>query len=107
MVDIEEMTQILHDEEMAIKRAKSLRQQRELMKQEAEDELLFNPIKHWTGLPATATDVARSINPPRSKILEMSAASDRMVKAHALGFLHGMYLRLCIVALLWLVYVYG
>jgi hypothetical protein len=107
MVEIEELEQILHDEEMAVKRAKSLRQQREITKQEAEDKLLFNPIKHWTGLPATVTDVARSINPPHSKILEMSDASDRMVNAHALGFLHGMYLRLCIVALLGLVYVYG
>jgi hypothetical protein len=107
MVEIEDMIQILHDEEMAIKRAKSLRQQKEIDKQEAKDKDLFKHSKHWTGQKATLTDVANDINPPRHKILTQWDIGIGRLENHYTGIMHGLYLRLSVVALLWLVYVYG
>ena len=57
--------------------------------------------------PIAITDVKRSMNPPRHKILDMADAQDRLVNVHAIGYLHGLYYRLGCIALFWLVYVFG
>ena len=105
MVSIEELRQVLHDEKMALKMAETEKKCKEIKKREAEDKELFRLREHWTGLKATTVDVARDITPPRSKILEVTEAQDRLVNAHAIGYLHGLYIRLGVVALLGIVYV--
>ena len=100
MVEIDEMKQIIHNEEMAERRAKLKPIQKAIRKQQAEDRKLFK----WKGY--TSTDVARNINPARSKILDAIDRQDRLVDTHALGYMHGMYLRISVVALLWFVYVF-
>ena len=92
---------------MAVERAKSLRQQKEIEKEEAKDKDLFKLSKHWTGQKATLTDVANAINPPRHKILTQWDEGIGRLENHYMGIMHAFYLRLSVVALLWLVYVYG
>ena len=103
-LNIEELRQILHDEKMAIIVAETERKNKEIEKREAEDRELFGLRYHWTGQKATVTDVARDINPTRSKVLDLTESYDRTVNAHALGYLHAMYLRIGFVALLVLIY---
>ena len=100
MVNINEMEQIIHDEEMKVRKAKLKPIQEKIRQQDAEDKELFK----WKDY--TLTDVGRKVNPPRSKILDLAESSDRMTSVHALGYMHGMYLRISAVALLWFVYVF-
>ena len=100
MVDIEELRMTLHNEEMAERKAKLEPIQKAIRKQAEEDKDLFK----WNGY--TLTDVASKVNPPRSKILDLAESSDRMIGSHALGYMHGMYLRVSVIASLWFVYVY-
>jgi|TARA_Y100000310_G_C19982716_1_gene490554 hypothetical protein len=107
MVERYELEQVLHDEKMAQIRAKTEVRQKKIRERERKDKELFGLREHWTGQKATVTDVANDINPPRSKILDLIDSSDRLVGAHALGYMHATYLRISVIALLWLVYVYG
>ena len=100
MVEIEELKQILHDEEMAKRKAVTRAIQKKIRQREAEDKELFK----WKDY--TLTDVGREVNPPRSKILDLADSSDSMIGAHALGYMHGMGLRISVIALLWFVYVF-
>ena len=100
MVNINEMEQIIHNEEMAKRRAKLKPIQENIRQRNAEDKELFK----WKDY--TLTDVGRKVNPPRSKILDLAESSDRMTSVHALGYMHGMYLRVSVIALLWFVYVF-
>ena len=100
MVSIDEMEQIIHNEEMKVRRAKLKPIQEKIRQQDAEDKELFK----WKDY--TLTDVGRKVNPPRSKILDLAESSDRMTSVHALGYMHGMYLRVSVIALLWFVYVF-
>ncbi len=99
MVSIEEMEQIIHNEEMAKRRAKLKPIQEKIRQKEAEDKELFK----WKGY--TLTDVAREINPPRSKILDAVESNDRLMEAHALGMMHGIAMKLGAMALFCLIYV--
>ena len=100
MVNINEMEQIIHDEEMKVRVEECRKGQEKIRQREAEDKKLFK----WKGY--TLTDVGREVNPPRSKILDLTDSSDSMISAHALGYMHGMYLRISVIALLWFVYVF-
>ena len=99
MVSIEEMEQIIHNEEMAKRKAKLKPIQEKIRQQVAEDKELFK----WKGY--TLTDVAREINPPRSQILTMLESSNRALENHYNGIRDGLLLQLGVIALLILIYV--
>jgi hypothetical protein len=99
MVEIEELKQILHNEEMAERKAKLEPIQRAIRKQAKEDKDLFK----WKGY--TLTDIAREINPPQSKIVTMIESNDRSLENHYNGLRDGALLQLGVIALLILIYV--
>ena len=99
MVEIYEMEQIIHNEEMAKRKAKLKPIQEKIRQQDAEDKELFK----WEGY--TLTDVAREINPPRSQILTMLESSDRAIANHYYGLRDGLILQCSVVALIILIYV--
>ena len=99
MVSIEEMEQIIHNEEMAKRKAKLEPIQRAIRKRAEEEKDLFK----WKGY--TQTDVAREINPPRSQILTMLESSNRALENHYNGIRDGLLLQLGVIALLILIYV--
>ena len=105
MVNIEEMKQIIHEEEMAKIRAQTEVYQKEIEKKKAKDEKLFRLKNHWTGQKATLIDVSNSITPPRSKVLEECDKGDRLLEAHYNGLMDAFKIRIGVIALLWLVYV--
>ena len=98
MVDIEELQRILHNEEMAERKAKLEPIQKAIRKQTEEDKDLFR----WKDY--SLTDVAREINPPRSKILTMIESNHRSLENHYNGLRDGLLLQLGVIALLILIY---
>jgi len=99
MVEIYEMEQIIHNEEMAKRKAKLKPIQEKIRQQDAEDKELFK----WKGY--TLTDVAREINPPRSQILTMLESSNRALENHYNGLRDGILLQLGVIAILVYLYV--
>ena len=91
---------ILHDEKMKEIKKRTEKIQKKLRNRKAEDEKIF---KH-KGM--NMTEVARKYMPVRSKVLDFTDKTDNTVYAHAQGYMHGMYLRVSAIALLWLVYVF-
>jgi len=111
MVDREELKDIIHEEKLKVLR-KEVEAKRKINKAERleREDMLREPTEHLTitgkYVKVTQTDIARVINPPRSKILDMIDTNDKLVDAHALGYLHGLYVRVASIALLWGVYVW-
>ena len=105
MVEIEEMKQILHDEKMKQMASETAIKQKKIEQQKLKDKNLFKYRDHWTGLPNSLTDVSRSINPPRSKILDEIDSGYGKLEAHYYGIMHGMFIRLGAMALFCLIYV--
>jgi hypothetical protein len=106
MVELEELKQILHDEKMKQIASETAIKQEKIERQKRKDKDLFKCRDHWTGLPNSLTDIARSINPPRSKILDKCDRSMNRLEAHYYGIVHGMCLRVGAMALFCLIYVW-
>ena len=114
MVNIEELRTILHKEEMneykQIVAEKYERNQRENMERE---ELLAGPTEYIDLLRkaprvnVTVTDVVKEVFPYESKIEQEYQSSLKRLEGHYYGIIHGMFIRVFLLSLFGLVYLYG
>ena len=112
MVDKEELKRILHEEEMKeyrqIVAEKYKRNQRENMERE---ELLSGPsayidlLRKAPRVNVTVTDVVKEVFPYESKIEQEYQSSLNRLEGHYYGLVHGMFIRVALISLFWLVYV--
>lgn len=112
MVDREKLRAILHKEEMneykQIVAEKYKKNQREKMEREI---LLAGPTEYIDLLRkaprvnATVTDVVKEAFPYESKIEQEYQSSLNRLEGHYYGLVHGMFIRVALISLIWLVYV--
>jgi hypothetical protein len=106
MVNIEELKQKIHEEEMkviSVKVAEQTKKNRE--KRIAREKMLSGPTEYIDLLrkakvPINVTDIKQAVNPTKSKILEGMKWQERLVNTHAKGHVHGLYLRVAVYSLL-------
>ena len=123
--NLRELRQILHDEEIAVmdkritKKVEKLRQEK--LKEAEETEIIHSAISgpkcsysrdyidrlRKANVPITLIDISRSLNPPRSIILDEYDASMKRCEMHYRGLRDGLLLRMGVIASLWSVYVFG
>tara|TARA_R100000458_G_scaffold17123_1_gene14835 strand:- start:185 stop:529 length:345 start_codon:yes stop_codon:yes gene_type:complete len=114
MVDREELRAILHKEEMneykQIVAEKYEKNQREKMERE---KLLAGPTEYIDLLRkaprvnVTVTDVANEAFPYQSKIEQEYQSGLNKLEGHYYGIVHGMFIRIFLLSLFGLVYLYG
>ena len=109
MVNIEELKNKIHEEEMkVISRNVEIQTLKNRKKRIAREKMLSGPTEYIDLLrkakvPITATDIKQAVNPAKSKILEGLEWQERLVNIHALGHLHGLYLRVGVYSFLFFV----
>jgi len=124
MVSVWELKDVIHQEEQKVI-AKEVRQKsiRNAEMRREREALLSGPTDYIDLLrkakvPITATDIKEAVNqkqrtkawrkgkvshPTKSKILDLIDWKERLVATHALGYRHGMYLRIGIFSILFAV----
>jgi len=112
MVSIVDLENTIHNEEQKIisdrveqKRIRNAEKRRE------REEMLSGPTDYIDTLrkakvPINVTDIKNAVNPTNSKVLEGLDWQERLVSTHALGHLHGLYLRLGVYSFLFAVYMW-
>ena len=112
MVDIWELKDVIHREKQEVianrVREKSIRTAEKRREREA---LLSGPTDYIDLLrkakvPITQTDIKEAVNPTRSKILESIDWQEKLTGWHALGHMHGLYLRIGVYSFLFAVYMW-
>ena len=112
MVDTWELKDVIHREKQeAI--AKRVREKsiRNAKKRREREALLSGPTEYIDLLrkakvSITQTDIKEAVYPTKSKLLEQIEQQERLVETHALGHLHGLYLRLGVYSFLFAVYMW-
>ena len=109
MVSIEQLKDKIHDEEMKVLTTKIVEQtKRNREKRIAREKMLSGPTEYIdllrkAKIPITQTDIKQAVSPAKSKILEADKWQERLVATHALGHLHGLYIRAVVFGLLFIV----
>ena len=112
MVDIWELQDVIHQEEQeAIAKEVRKKSIRNAEKRKEREALLSGPTDYIDLLrkakvPITATDIKEAIEPTKSKILEGLDYKERLVNSHALGHLHGLYVRMTLFSILFAIYMW-
>ena len=112
MVSIEQLKNKIHEEEMKIvayKVAKQTKKNRE--KRIAREVMLAGPTEYIDLLreakvPITVTDIKKEWNSEESKVLQLNEWQEELVNTHALGYMHGLYLRLAVYIPLFCIYMW-
>ena len=111
-VNLEELRQIEHNERMKVAWDRTKKKQKVATKKAKEyAELLSGPTEHIDNLrkskvPIPQTLIASEMDATTpSKTLDFIEKNERLMQARASGYVHGLYLRIGVLALLWLVYV--
>ena len=112
MVSIEQIRDKIHEEEMKVISDRVAEQtKKNRAKRIAREEMLSGPTEYIDLLreakvPITTTDIKQAVNPAKSKILESLEWQEKLVSTHAIGYLHGLYLRLVVFGFLFIVYMW-
>ena len=118
MVSIEELRNTIHKEEIKLVAAE-VEEKRIINaeKRKEREQLLSGPTEYIdmlrkANVPINVTDIQRAVNPTAmngfgsSKILESLDWQERLVSSHALGHMHGLYLRIGVYSFLFAVYMW-
>ena len=112
MVSVEKMEDILHEEEMrnitkeVLKKTKRNREKRIAREVMLAGPTLYIDTLRKSKVPITQTDIKEAVNPTRSKILESIDWQEKLTGWHALGHMHGLYLRIGVYSFLFAVYMW-
>lgn len=112
MVSIEELQNAIHKEEIKLISAE-VEEKRIINaeKRKEREQLLSGPTEYIdmlrkANVPINVTDIKQAVRPTESKILESLDWQERLVATHALGHMHGLYLRIGVYSFLFAVYMW-
>lgn len=112
MVSIEELQNAIHKEEIKLIAAE-VEEKRIINaeKRKEREQLLSGPTEYIdmlrkANVPINVTDIKQAVRPTESKILESLDWQERLVSSHALGHMHGLYLRMSAFSLLFAIYMW-
>lgn len=112
MVSIEELRNTIHKEEIKLVAAE-VEEKRIINaeKRKEREQLLSGPTEYIdmlrkANVPINVTDIKQAVRPTESKILESLDWQERLVSSHALGHMHGLYLRMSAFSLLFAIYMW-
>tara|TARA_Y100000004_G_scaffold178571_1_gene221259 strand:+ start:81 stop:422 length:342 start_codon:yes stop_codon:yes gene_type:complete len=112
MVSIVDLKNIIHQEKQkVISDRVEQKRKRNAEKRKAREDLLSGPTEYIdilrkAKIPINQTDIKQEVNPTPSKILEGLDWQERLTSTHALGHLHGLYLRAVVFGVLFAVYMW-
>ena len=112
MVSIEELQNAIHKEEIKLISAE-VEEKRIINaeKRKEREQLLSGPTEYIdmlrkANVPINVTDIKQAVRPTESKILESLDWQERLVSSHALGHMHGLYLRIGVYSFLFAIYMW-